>query len=128
MRKLFVRLPEQGVIAGVCAGLAHSFGWKVKGVRIVTAIAAVLLFPVVPIAYVAAAIFMPVAGRSQSLGSKWLEQARNASELPPPPPVPRGYTGDSGERFHALEHRLREIEAYMTSSRYEIDRELKRSR
>jgi phage shock protein C len=60
--------------AGVCIGLARTYGWDVGVVRIVTVLSAIFIFPVAEIAYIACWIGIP---------------EEQLSEIPPPPqPVP----------------------------------------
>lgn len=135
MTKLrLVRIPEKGMLTGVCAGLAEHFGWNLLGVRIITVIAGISLMPVVPILYVIAAVLLPRAGEASG-ALRWptgkhsaaryaatADAGMDADSYPPP----SGLYGDAQHRVRELESRLRELEAYMTSSRYEFDRALKR--
>jgi phage shock protein C len=45
--------------AGVCMGLSRTYGWDVGVVRIVTVLAAIFIFPVAEIAYIACWIGIP---------------------------------------------------------------------
>jgi phage shock protein C len=56
--------------AGVCAGLARSYGWDVGTVRVLAVIGGVFLFPVLEVIYIAGWIGIP----EEPLG-----------EMPPPP-------------------------------------------
>lgn len=56
---LFYRDPANGMIAGVCAGLADQFGFRLVALRIVMVIAAVLFTVPVILAYVAAGLLLP---------------------------------------------------------------------
>jgi phage shock protein C len=56
---LFYRDPANGMIAGVCAGLADQFGFRLAALRIVVAIAAILFTVPVLLGYVAAGLLLP---------------------------------------------------------------------
>ncbi len=60
--------------AGVCAGLARTYGWDLGLVRVLTVIGAIFLAPIVEVAYIACWIGIPeeLPGEMQ----------------PPPPQVP----------------------------------------
>ncbi|GMU43789.1 MAG: PspC domain-containing protein [Xanthomonadales bacterium] len=112
-------------IAGVLAGAARHFGWNLCALRTVAIIACMTpIVPVIVIGYVLCAMFLP-------------PRSDHAVESPPPPPqpaasdwqpAPPAHVGASElrTRIREMEERLRAMEAYVTSSKYEIDRELKR--
>jgi len=115
---------ERRWIAGVLAGAAQHFGWNLTVLRL--AVFLVCLTPVVPlvfVVYVLAALILPKRRQVQMT-------------LPPPPGAeewqsyvqsPRVPCADQLRiRVREMEDSLRSIEAYVTSSQYEIDRELKR--
>lgn len=127
------RRTDQAKIAGVCAGLAAHFGWQIKGVRIAMIALCIFVPPLGFGLYFLLAILLPQAGGGRDHTSSFVAP-------PPPPPAPfaAGHradfqptpvsTHDARERVRSLEERLREMEAYMTSSRYEFDRQLRNSR
>lgn len=108
-------------IAGVLAGAARHFGWNLFALRLVVIVA--MLTPLVPaviVAYVLAALLIPAN-----------------HHLPPPAPLAaapeplanRVPTADELRwRLREMEDRLRAMEAYVTSTQYEIDRELREKR
>ena len=53
------RDPEHGLLMGVCAGIAETFGWPVSSVRVVALLA--LIFFTIPVAlvYVVAGVLLP---------------------------------------------------------------------
>jgi phage shock protein C len=57
--------------AGVCAGLARTYGWDVGLIRILTVVGGIFLCPIVEILYLACWIGIP----EEPIG-----------EMPPPPP------------------------------------------
>lgn len=54
-----MRVREFRQIAGVCAGFARSYGWDLTLVRILTVVAAILIFPIPEIGYLICWIAMP---------------------------------------------------------------------
>jgi phage shock protein C len=106
-------------IAGVLAGVARHFGWNLVALRLVVILALLTpLLPVAIVAYLLAALLIP------------------SNHPPPVPPAAspeplrnRAPSVDElRSRLRAMEDRLRAIEAYVTSARYEIDRELREPR
>ena len=59
--KKLVRLPEQGQLAGVCAGLAEYFDIDVSFVRVGFVLAALFTSGVFVVGYIALAVILPVA-------------------------------------------------------------------
>lgn len=111
---------EAAKIAGVCAGIADYFGFNLCAVRALTIISVFIFFPVTLIAYVLLALILP--SRPESLYQSPEQETfwREVSN------APADVFGDLRHRFRNLESRLRRMEAYVTSSGFEIDRELRR--
>ncbi len=57
-RRLLYRDRENGIIMGVCAGIAHYFAINVLGVRILTVIALLLFFVPTLMVYVTAGLLL----------------------------------------------------------------------
>ncbi len=53
------RDPEHGLIMGVCAGLAETFGWRVAAVRLVALLAGVFFTLETVLIYVIAGVLLP---------------------------------------------------------------------
>lgn len=133
-----VRRTDQAKVAGVCAGLADYFGWKLNGVRFAMIALCVFLPPLGFGIYLLGAIFLPQSGGPGGARLTPATAMAGGMQMGPPPPMSsrnQAATGngsssdlDARERLRALEARLREAEAYMTSSRYEFDRELRSNR
>lgn len=56
---MFYRDPANGMILGVCAGLADQFGFRLAALRIIAFIGLVLFTVPVLLAYVAAGLLLP---------------------------------------------------------------------
>lgn len=111
------RDPENGKIAGVCAGIADYFSWDVTTVRILTVISAlVFTFATVGL-YAFAAYFLDEKPRDlyrTPEEEKYWRRYRKS---------PRDTMASARYRFRQLERKLRKLEAYVTSERYQLDRE-----
>ncbi|MBY6197293.1 envelope stress response membrane protein PspC [Vibrio hangzhouensis] len=116
--------PVNGKLTGVCAGLANYFGVEVWLIRILVISAALLGGSfLVLLAYVAMSLMLEKqpdnfveamkAKQEHSLKSKPWKQGQNAKDLL-----------DTLERdFDSMEHKVRDIEAYVTSEAFKVNRE-----
>jgi len=101
------RIPQQGMVKGVCAGIAHWLDVPVKLVRIITVLAMVFgLFFFVVVAYIIMTFALDPMPDSEMYGEK----------MP-----------SSGELLNAVdaelaagEKRLREMERYVTSDTFSL--------
>ena len=113
------RNKDRAVLGGVCAGLAEYFGFSTGAVRIATLIALIPFTTIVIVGYVILALVLPVRPpdlyESPEQESFWRDVTNR----------PRDTFGELRHRFRELDHRLQRMEAYVTSKRYEIDRELR---
>ncbi|AYN26152.1 MULTISPECIES: envelope stress response membrane protein PspC [Buttiauxella] len=105
-RKLW-RIPEKGMVKGVCAGIAQYLDVPVKLVRLITVLAMVFgLFFFVLVAYIALTFIldpMP-AGASQEK----------------PQPTNRDLLDEVDAQLAAGEQRLRSMERYITSDTFTL--------
>jgi len=112
-------------IAGVLAGASAHFGWHLGWMRVLVMAACVTpLVPLVAIVYVLCAVFLP-AHSNAAMGPPPAPAQAAAADWQPAPPA-HVSAGELRTRIREMEERLRAMEAYVTSSKYEIDRELKR--
>jgi phage shock protein C len=109
---------ENAKVAGVCAGLADYFSWDVDAVRFATIIAAILFSVTTVTLYVAAAFFLPRKPKDlyddKSEEQYWRKYRKS----------PKDTMADTRYRFRRLERKLSRLEAYVTSGRYDLDREI----
>jgi phage shock protein C len=140
------RNSENGKIAGVCAGIADYFGIETWLVRIAT-VAATLLSggPLIPVFYIAAWFILDKEETSKGFapakhvkhkpfhgsGKGWRNEAPDEekkvevkSKVWQSGEPPRQAFYDIKERFSRIETRLRKIETYVTSSEYQLNREI----
>lgn len=114
----FYRDTDNSKIAGVCAGIADYFSWDLTVVRGLTVIAAIM-FPFVTVGlYIFAAMILPLKPHDLYDDDKeekyWRRYRRSPKET----------LSTAQYRFRKLERKLNKLEAYVTSDRYQLDREL----
>lgn len=114
------RYPQQGWVAGVCAGLADYFDWNVKLIRVLVVLAFMFsgFFPV-GVVYLVLWYLMDEVERAPSHraygepGSQW-------------PPAPHPPMENLKARFSRLEARLASMEECVSSRDFELRRELRK--
>lgn len=116
--KGFRRIPQRGVIAGVCAGIAEYFDWNVRLLRAAIVIIAVFtaVFPFVVAYLVLWYVMEPLSPA---------EAAADPSD-PGAPPVRPTPMSEIKERFTRLDDRLRQIEECVTDREFDLRREFKK--
>jgi len=122
-----------GKIAGVCAGIADYFGWELWLVRVVTLASVLLgLGTFIPVLYLVGWIVL--RKKSQTLGHNQAQQPVDAVFKPVEVKTRIWQRGESARQaslhirrqFDEIEHRVRNIESYVTSNRYQLDREFRK--
>ncbi|WP_457669263.1 envelope stress response membrane protein PspC [Thiolapillus sp.] len=112
------RDPKKGKIFGVCAGIADYFSLDVTLVRILTVVSALTFTVVTVIFYVLADIYLPIKPDDlyddDQEENYWRKYRKS----------PKDTLADTRYRFRKLERKLSHLEAYVTSDRYQLDREL----
>jgi len=113
---------ENGIIAGVCAGIADYFGTNRTLVRALAVLSLVMFTIPTTVAYLAAAYFLerkPARQyRSDDEQQFWRSMHRS----------PRDTLGSVRARFRALDQRIQAMEVYLTSRKFDLDREFDRIR
>ena len=115
-RRLY-RDTERGKIFGVCAGIADYFGFQVCATRWLTVIAAMFFMPFVMFAYIALAVLLPTKPRDMYRDDREEKFWRSMRTSPS--------TTFSNVRhsFRRMEARVQKMERYVTSPRFNLDRE-----
>lgn len=117
-RRLY-RDTEHAVLFGVCAGIADHLGLGRCMVRFITVITGMFWFPVIPIIYVALAFALPKKPgdlfRDQKEEKFWRSMRQSPSET----------FSDVRYRFRQLDQRMQRLERYVTSRRFQLDREFR---
>ena len=111
------RDPDNGKISGVCAGIADYYSWDVTLVRVVTVILAISFTFVTVALYIIGAVFLQPKPRNlyddQEEETYWRRYRKS----------PRNTLSATQHKFRKLEQKLRKLEAYVTSSKFNLDRE-----
>lgn len=116
-QRTFRRRADQAMLGGVCAGLADYFGLNLRVTRIITAIA-FLAMPVTILGYIAILVLVP-AESSRPRAAKADADFRKSLRSSPTQTM-----RDVRARFQSLDRRLARLEKHVTSSRYQLDREI----
>ena len=117
---ILYRDTKNGKIAGVCAGIADYFSWDVTVVRIVTVVAAISFTVVTLALYIAAALFLDPKPQDLYEDPEEEEYWRRYRRSP------RNTMSEARRRFRRLDKKLRKLEAYVTSRKFELDREFEK--
>ena len=119
VERRFYRNADKAWLGGVCAGLADYFGFNLRVTRVLAFIAILMAMPFSVFAYLAAVVLVPArsAARERPVDPAF-RRAMRAS--------PGQAASDVRRRFHSLDRRLARLEKYVTSSRYQLDREFER--
>lgn len=115
----FYRDRQRGKLMGVCAGLADYFGWNVTLIRILAIIALLWFNIFTVIGYVVLGVALPAKPERlydwDQDDAYWQSVRRSASET----------FGDVRQRFRELDRKLQRMETYVTSGRYDLEREFR---
>jgi phage shock protein C len=116
-QRQFRRNSDRAMLGGVCAGFADYFGLNLRITRILTAVG-FLAMPMTILAYIAIVFLIP-AGSSNGRASKVDADFRRGLRSSPSQTM-----SDVRGRFQSLDRRLARLEKHVTSSRYQLDKEL----
>lgn len=114
----FVRSSDRAVLGGVCGGFADYFGFNLKVTRILAVIGFLMNPPLAALAYLALVLLIPARPTAPAAPTDEAFQRTLRSQ-------PSQTISDVRRRFHSLDRRLAKLEKYVTSSRYELDREFR---
>ena len=113
----FRRSSDRSVLGGVCGGLSEYFGFNLKVTRVLAFIGFLMNPPLAGLAYLAIVLLVPAEPtRKPEVDPKFHQSLRSR---------PAQTARDVKRRFLALDRRLARLEKYVTSSRYELDREFR---
>jgi len=117
-RRLY-RDVENGMLAGVCAGIGDYFGISVRALRWLTFLGSFFAMPALLIAYLVAAFLLPrkPAGmyHNEDEETFWRSVRRD----------PHYTCDDIRQKFRELDSRLQGMEQYVTSPRFDLDQEFR---
>ena len=109
---------ENGMIFGVCAGLADYFGFNVRVTRVCVLLGGLFFFPTVLIVYLILGLVLDAAPPTppDRPGADDELRRRVRSE-------PHATLRSVRHRFRELDRRLQRLEKYVTSKKYNLERE-----
>ena len=136
------RIPSQGKVAGVCAGLADYFGWETWLVRILVVSGVLLGMGWFVVIYIAGWFILDKKSgnsndkRTDNFKEKFTESASKFAEDITKESIkvksriwqagepPKQAFHDIRRKFNTLEKELRQIERYVTSAEFTVSREI----
>ena len=133
----FVRDADRAVLGGVCAGVARYFGFNLCATRALFIIACFVVPPFAALAYIALVLLVPAESGQHEYGVERKvrrrrrrmtrrEKKQAAAEAAARAALEEARAADAvRERYRSLDERLAKIEKYVTSSRYDLDREFR---
>ena len=126
MSKTLYRDPKNGKLGGVCAGVAEYFGMEIWLVRILTVSAFLLgVGFFVTLAYVAAWLILDKMPEER-IQQQTIFREHQVKQKPWQAGRPAGQILQNVEtELDKMEQDLRDMEAYVTSSAFKVDREFR---
>ena len=126
----FARDADRAVLGGVCAGIADYFGFNLRATRVIFIISLCLATPFAVVAYIAIVLLVPAeSGRYEYVVEREVRRKRRRmtrKEKSQAEDEERARAADAvKQRYQSLDERLARIEKYVTSSRYDLDREFR---
>jgi phage shock protein C len=132
----FYRAVDNAVLGGVCAGIADYFGFNLRVLRFLAIIAFVVAMPMTVIAYLAAVFLIPArSGTSPERVARPPRKTRKERKCErrqarrearrQQQAAPSEAAAEVRDKCQSLDKRLAELEKYITSSRYQLDREIR---
>jgi len=142
-RKELYRIPSNGKIAGVCAGLADYFGWETWLVRILVVSGVLFGMPFLIMIYIAGWFILdkkpntknqsdygvnnPEFKKTRSRSTETAftnEPIKVKSRVWQAGEPPKQAFHDISRKFNNLEKQLRTMESYVTSAEFTVSREI----
>ena len=126
----FTRDADRAVIGGVCAGIANYCGFNLLATRVIFIIAFCVATPFAAVAYIAVVLLVPAeSGQYEYVVERKVKKRRRRltrKERVQAEDEKRAQAAEAvRQRYQALDERLARIEKYVTSSRYNLDREFR---
>jgi phage shock protein C len=115
------RAPRQGVLAGVCAGLARALHVQPLAVRLGFVAAGMVSGPFAVIVYVVLAAVMPVAETSPESATTFVPPAAAADAAE----KPSVQLAAVRERLQACDRRIGDLERHVIAQSFDLDRAIR---
>jgi phage shock protein C len=109
---------ENGVIAGVCAGIADYFGFDLTITRVIVVLGTIFFWPFLVVVYFILALMLEP--RPDELRRSRPEDEDLARRVRA---EPHATLSSVRHRFRELDQRLQRLEKYVISDRFKLDRE-----
>lgn len=136
----FCRIPSRGRFAGVCAGIARYYNTGATMVRFAAVTAAIFVPQITLIAYIVAWLVLPTDEEIEAGNRSFDEDDLLGRERERQRAFDRKLNGDdengldrrrysmrrARERLNGIEQRIRRLEAYITSSRFELQNQFRK--
>ncbi len=116
-RRLY-RDPAQGLVLGVCAGVADYFGFDLTATRVCAAVSLIFFMPATLLVYFGLALLLPKRSNGPGESSRADSPLRRAVRA-----QPHATLSSVHHKFRELEIRLQRLEKYVTSPRFQLDQE-----
>lgn len=113
------RDPKNGIICGVCAGVADYFGFGRTITRVIAALSLIFFMPGVLLIYFGLCFILPrkpVESERAPRDERFAQSVRFS---------PQDTLSNVRYRFRDLEARMRRMERYVTSPRFRLDEEFR---
>lgn len=123
-KRTLYRIPQSGKIAGVCAGVAEYFSFETWLVRVV-AVSIFLLggSGVVLVIYIALWMILDIKPKELATAHDFKDIEVKKKVWQKGEPAKQALR-DVNVQFQALEHRLRNLETYVTSDNFDLKRQI----
>ncbi len=119
------RNPKRGLLAGICAGLADYFNIPIWVARLIAISLFIFVTQLFVIAYIAGIFLLAKRPAQRTYGHEQTEQQTKQDRNPFNYQKPAGQRLRAiHERLQALDKKLRKMEGYVTSKRYQFNREI----
>lgn len=110
------RDPDNGLLFGVCAGLADYYGWRRRTTRLVVFLLAFFINWPIILAYAIAVFAFPTVDEKLPTPKRG-QKAMHADQGEPARPR---YNGPLRERYARIERRMRRVEAYLHGNEHQL--------
>ncbi|MBD8512558.1 envelope stress response membrane protein PspC [Photobacterium sp. 2_MG-2023] len=126
MTKTLYRDPKNGKLGGVCAGIAEYFGVEAWVVRILTVSAFLLgIGFFVTLAYIAACLFLDKMPEERQIQQHAYKEHTVKQKPWQSGQSPSQLLDNIENEFDQMEGKLRDMEAYVTSSAFNVEKAFK---
>ncbi len=111
------RDPDNGILFGVCAGLADYYGWRRRTTRLVVFLLAFFINWPIILAYAIAVFVFPTVDEKLPTPKRGQGATKQATDAEPARPR---YNGPLRERYARIERRMRRVEAYLHGNEHQL--------